>query len=69
MKNITWEMHHAEIVIVIGKDYMRTIKNRHDKIGELDLVKLLELILPYQESYIPLIASWIDKLKTYRVFE
>ena len=64
------EIQEADIVITISRDGIKTIKNRDGIFLEkLDLAKLLEMIISYQEENLkPLIQGWINKLKIYRTF-
>lgn len=62
--------HQAELLIAINSDGTMIItKNRNGKLGSIDLPKLLELLLPYQDTYKPLLTEWIAKLKKLRAFQ
>jgi xylose isomerase len=67
--NLLKEVMGADIVITIGRDGIKTIKNRNGNPETLDLIKVLEMVVPYQKEYLhPLIFNLINKLKVYRVF-
>jgi hypothetical protein len=69
MKTLLQEIQEAEVVITIGRDGIKTVKNRYEENGTLDLPKLLQLLIPYQKECLhPLIISWINKLKIYSTF-
>lgn len=65
------DIANADLIVGFSPDGMRVIKDRHGDQGtSIDLPKLLELIMPFQEEYChPLISALIDKLKVYRPFK
>ena len=68
---LTEELAKADVVITIShRDGIKIIKNRDgERDVNIDLAKVLETLLPFQKEYLrPLIAGWILKLKTYRLF-
>lgn len=71
MVDMLKDIREADVVITISRrDGMKAIKNRtgeHDK--KLSLPDVLELILPYQDSYLhSVLDKWIQKLKIYGTF-
>jgi hypothetical protein len=67
--SIIKDLSEADIVITIGRDGIKTIKNRFEENAILDLPKILQLLLPYQEKYLhSLLENWINKLKIYNTF-
>jgi len=68
---ISKEMHEADLVITFShRNGMKIIKDRIGfKKENPDLASIIEAIMPYQKDYLkPLLKSWIDKLKIYRLF-
>lgn len=67
--SIMHEIQNADIVITIGRDGIKTIKDRCGETRKLDLAKILELLIYYQEDGLkPLVQNWIDRLKVLRLF-
>jgi hypothetical protein len=69
------EIREADLVITFRYNFathnydIAVIKDRSDRTGRIDLAGLLERAFPYQEKYLhPVIKTWINKLKIYRLF-
>lgn len=63
------KIHGADVVIIIGRDGIESIKNRHGECAKLDLAQVLQILKPYQDyAFKSLIDSWIIKFKIYRPF-
>lgn len=59
----------ADVVVTFGRDGIYVIKDRQKENRKLDLAGLLEIAFQYQEeTFKPLVQTWIDKLKLYRPF-
>lgn len=65
------KVEQADVVITFShRNGIEVIKNRDGECkSNMDLADVLEVIEPFQKTYLQqLIAGWITKLKTYRVF-